>query len=185
MTDHVPARRNSWAVPAMAALLVGVPIAEVWLLLSVGRQIGALPTLALLMVIAALGAWLMKREGSRAWASLKQALGRGSMPSRELTDAALVLVGGILLLLPGFFTDVVGLVFLLPFTRPLARSMVAFFASKQVAKVTVETDLARARSNPGMTVEGEVVNDETAPGQARGGSSVRVEDAREITGEVI
>ena len=75
----------------------------------------------MLVVESALGAWLVRREGSRAWRALQQALSSGAMPAGELSDAALVLVGGTLLLTPGFLTDVVGFMFVLPITRPLAR----------------------------------------------------------------
>ncbi|GAA1393432.1 FxsA family protein [Luteococcus peritonei] len=156
-------RRNQWALPVLVALLVALPLLELWLLLKVGNWIGALPTIAILVVEAAFGAWLMRREGSRAWTALKQTLGSGRMPAAELTDAALILVGGVLLMLPGFFTDLFGFIFLLPFTRPLARSVVGFFAARQVARTGVEMDLLRARSDPGATVPGQVV-DEPAPG---------------------
>jgi UPF0716 protein FxsA len=107
----------------LVALLVVVPIVEIAVLLAVGRAIGGWETLGLLLVESALGAWLVRREGARAWAALVSALRTGRMPSRELTDAALVLVGGTLLLTPGFVTDIVGFGFVLPATRPLARGL--------------------------------------------------------------
>lgn len=104
----------------MVALLV-VPIVEVFIILKVGQTIGGWPTFALLVLWSGLGAWIVKRESGRAFGALRQAFGSGRMPSRELSDAALVLVGGTLLLAPGFLTDAFGLFFLLPFTRPLTR----------------------------------------------------------------
>lgn len=154
-------RRHGWAVPLLMALLVAVPIIEVWILLRVGHAIGGLPTVAILVAEAAIGAWLMKREGSRAWQALRATLGTGRMPASELTDAALVLVGGVLLMLPGFLTDVFGFVFLLPFTRPLARRLVEVFAAKQVQRAGVDFDLMRARTRPDMTIDGEVIKGET------------------------
>ena len=88
---------------------------------TVTRQMAAVFALLLLVLESLLGAWFVRREGSRAWAALTTALNTGRMPSRELADAALVLVGGTLLLTPGFITDVVGFFFILPLTRPLAR----------------------------------------------------------------
>lgn len=105
---------------AFVALLV-VPTVEIAVIVAVGRVIGVWPTVALLLVESALGAWLMRREGGRAWTALRQALTTGTMPSRELADAALILAGGTLLLTPGFVTDLVGFFLVLPFTRPLAR----------------------------------------------------------------
>jgi UPF0716 protein FxsA len=116
----------------LVVLLVVVPILEISVLVAVGRAIGGWQTLALLLVESALGAWLVRREGSRAWAALVLALRTGRMPSRELTDAALVLVGGTLLLTPGFVTDVVGFAFVLPITRPLARGLLVHLVERRL-----------------------------------------------------
>jgi UPF0716 protein FxsA len=102
-------------------LLLVVPVLEIAVIVAVGRVIGGWQTLLLLVLESLLGAWLVRREGARAWSALTTALNTGRMPSRELADAALVLVGGTLLLTPGFVTDVVGFFFILPLTRPLAR----------------------------------------------------------------
>jgi len=141
--------------PLVLALLVAVPIFEVWLLIQVGKQIGALWTVAVLVAEALLGAWLMRREGSRAWNALNAALRTGTMPSGELADAALVLVGGVLLLLPGFLTDVIGFFFLLPFTRPLARHALAFFVARQV------NDLNRGVPKDPRVITGDVEDDQS------------------------
>jgi UPF0716 protein FxsA len=113
-------RRPSWAWLVFVALLV-VPLAEIALIVAVGRVIGGWQTLALLLLESALGAYLVKREGQRSWQTLRAALGSGRMPGRELADAALVLIGGTLLLTPGFLSDIVGFFFILPFTRPITR----------------------------------------------------------------
>ena len=90
-----------------------------------------LPTVLILVGEAILGAWLMRREESRAWKALNKAFASGKVPTGELADAALILVGGVLLMLPGFITDVFGFLFLLPFTRPLARQLLAFFVARR------------------------------------------------------
>ena len=90
-----------------------------------------LPTVLLLLVESALGAWLVKREGRRAWTALRFALRTGRLPARELADAALVLVGGTLLLTPGFVTDVAGFFLILPVTRPLARRLLGWLAARR------------------------------------------------------
>ena len=102
-------------------LLLVVPVLEIAVIVAVGKVIGGWQTLLLLVLESLLGAWLVRREGSRAWSALTNALNTGRMPSKELADAALVLVGGTLLLTPGFVTDVFGFFFILPMTRPLAR----------------------------------------------------------------
>lgn len=116
----------------LALLFLLTPILEIYVIIQVGQVIGALPTVVLLLVESALGAWLVKREGRRAWAALRAALSTGRLPGRELSDAALVLVGGTLLLTPGFVTDVVGFFLILPMTRPLARRGLAWVVARRV-----------------------------------------------------
>jgi len=114
-------RRPRWAWLVFLALLV-VPVAEIAVIIAVGKVIGGWQTLALLLVESAFGAYLVKREGRRTWRALRAALNTGHMPGRELADAALVLIGGTLLLTPGFLTDIAGFFFILPFTRPITRA---------------------------------------------------------------
>jgi UPF0716 protein FxsA len=114
-------RRPRWVWLVFLSLLV-VPVAEIALIIAVGKVIGGWQTLALLLVESALGAYLVKREGRRTWQALRVALNTGRMPGRELADAALVLIGGTLLLTPGFLTDIAGFFFILPFTRPITRA---------------------------------------------------------------
>jgi UPF0716 protein FxsA len=102
------------------ALLV-VPVVEIAAIIAVGRVIGGWQTLLLLVLESLLGAWIVKREGSRTWTALQDSLRSGRMPSRQLSDAALVLIGGTLLLTPGFVTDIAGFFFILPLTRPITR----------------------------------------------------------------
>ncbi|TCC17952.1 FxsA family protein [Kribbella sindirgiensis] len=117
----------------VALALLVVPIAEIFVIIQVGQVIGGWPTVGLLLVESALGAWLIKREGRRAWRALQSSFETGKMPGRELADAALVLVGGTLLLTPGFLTDIFGFFFVLPFTRPLARRAMTAFFGRRVA----------------------------------------------------
>ncbi|MFI5733029.1 FxsA family protein [Kribbella sp. NPDC051587] len=121
-----------WLV-ALALLLV--PIVEIYVIIQVGQVIGGWPTVALLIVESALGAWLIKREGRRAWAALQSSFETGKMPGRELADGALVLIGGTLLLTPGFVTDIFGFFFVLPFTRPLARRALTAFLGRRVSRL--------------------------------------------------
>src|SRR3954451_2462144 len=129
--------RGGWPLALFVVLLVAVPIFEVYVLVQVGERIGVVPTLLILVVEAVLGAWLMRREGARTWRALDGAFRGGRVPAGELADAALVLVGGVLLMLPGFVTDVFGVFFLLPFTRPFARKVVAFFVARRLSRAGV------------------------------------------------
>ncbi len=117
--------RRRWLWWLLAVLFVVVPLAEVYLLVQLGQAIGAWWTILLLIADGVLGSLLVRREGGRAWRALQAALTSHRMPAAELADGALILIGGTLLLTPGFLTDVVGLFCILPFTRPLARRVLA------------------------------------------------------------
>ena len=172
----------------MVVLFLVVPIVEIAVIVQVGQAIGAWPTVLLLLLESALGAFIVKREGTRAWAALRTAGATGRLPSRELADAGLVLVGGTLLLTPGFVTDVVGFFLILPFTRPLARRLLGWFVARRAtAVVTRRTGVppsawrgtgATGRATgpgspgpvvPGQVVQGEVVRDVPEPGTGRPG----------------
>ncbi|MGW2156526.1 FxsA family protein [Nonomuraea sp. NPDC001699] len=149
--------------------LLGVPVLEVWLLIQVGSMIGGWPTVGLLVAGTLLGAWLVRREGRRAWRRLQAALSEGRVPERELADGGLVLAGGVLLMIPGFFTDLVGFVFVLPFTRPLMRRLSSWFFDRRVKRMAAASPYANLfPSSPGVdrapqggrVVHGEVIRDD-------------------------
>ena len=146
-------RRRTWGWLLFVAFLV-VPIVEIYVLIQVGQVIGAWWTVLLLIADSIFGSWLLKREGIRAWRALQTALTEGRMPARELADAALIVFGGTLMITPGFVTDLVGLVAILPFTRPLARRLLTTFVARRV--VVVQN--ARRPEPPGDVVRGEVID---------------------------
>jgi UPF0716 protein FxsA len=129
----------------LIGLFVALPIVEIYVIIQVGQAIGAIPTILLLIFESFLGAWLLKREGRRTWRALTQTLSSGQLPGRQLADAALVLVGGTLLLTPGFVSDVFGFFFVLPFTRPLARRLLMALAARRVASLA-ERGIAPTRN---------------------------------------
>ncbi|MCP3140150.1 FxsA family protein [Pyxidicoccus xibeiensis] len=94
-----------------------VPFIELYLLLAIGRQVGLVPTLAMVLVTGLVGASLARREGGRVVKSWRESMARGQVPEEGILSGALVLVGGALLVAPGVFTDVVGLLLLIPPTR--------------------------------------------------------------------
>ncbi|MFP2911949.1 FxsA family protein [Pyxidicoccus sp. 3LFB2] len=94
-----------------------VPFIELYLLLAIGREVGFLPTLAMVLVTGLIGASLARREGARVMRSWRESMARGQVPEDGILSGALVLVGGALLVAPGVFTDVVGLLLLIPPTR--------------------------------------------------------------------
>lgn len=113
----------------MAAVLVliflVVPLVELYLIIQVGQAIGALNTIAVLVVMGVVGGWLMKREGLGALRRIQAQMARGQVPGRELVDAFLILFGGALMLTPGFLTDVLGLSLLVPPLRAAVRHALA------------------------------------------------------------
>lgn len=110
--------------PLLLLAFVLVPIAELAVILRVGSFLGVWPTVILLVVDSLAGAVLVKREGRRAWESFRTALSEVRWPGDEVTQGALVLMGGALLLTPGFLTDAVGLLAVLPPTRRLASRLI-------------------------------------------------------------
>lgn len=113
-----PTRIPAWV---LVLAFVAIPLVEIWAIIQVGQLIGAWPTILLLILDSVVGAWLVRREGGRAWRALTTAINTGKMPAKELADGALLLIGGTLMLTPGFVTDAVGLFLIAPFTRPFAR----------------------------------------------------------------
>ena len=163
-------RRVPWWV--LALLFVVVPVLEIYVLIQVGQVIGAWWTVLLLVADGFLGSWLMKREGTKAWRALREALDERRMPARELADGALILIGGTLLVTPGFLSDVVGFFCVLPFTRPLARAALARFLDRKFLSGPGAPGYVRSRQRtgdrsgrqtrqrpgPDQVVQGEVVD---------------------------
>lgn len=105
----------------LALLILIVPVIELIVIVEVATRIGFFETIGVLILISVAGAWLVRREGTAAWRRLQAALARGEVPTNEVIDGVLVVIGGALLLTPGFVTDVVGLLLLFPASRSLAR----------------------------------------------------------------
>jgi UPF0716 protein FxsA len=109
----------------LVLLFIAVPIAELAVIIQVGQAIGIWWTIALLIADSVLGSMLMRMQGRAAWRRFNEAVQAGRVPTREVLDGALVIFGGALLLTPGFLTDVLGLILLLPPTRALVRRVLA------------------------------------------------------------
>jgi UPF0716 protein FxsA len=107
----------------LVLLFIVVPIAELAVLIQVGQLIGVWWTILLLVADALLGSWLLKTQSRAAWRRFNEALANGRVPHREVIDGVLVIFGGVLLLTPGFITDIFGLLFLFPPTRVLLRGI--------------------------------------------------------------
>ncbi len=151
-------RRRHWLWWLLAVLFVVVPLVEVYLLVQLGQAIGAWWTILVLIADGILGSLLVRREGARAWRALQDALASHRMPATELADGALILIGGTLLLTPGFLSDVVGLFCILPFTRPLARRVLARVITRRLSQRISPVPPPAGRGGR-RVVRGEVVDD--------------------------
>jgi UPF0716 protein FxsA len=106
-------------------LFIVVPIAEIYVIIQVGQAIGALWTILLLIADSIIGARLLSWQGRRAWLRFQEAIAAGRLPHREVIDGVLIIVGGAFLLAPGFITDVLGLLLLIPPSRAVVRRLLA------------------------------------------------------------
>lgn len=145
-----------WVRPLLVALFIGLPLLEILVLIQVGQVVGPWWTILLLVLDSILGAWLIRREGGRAWQALTAALQSGRMPARELADGALILVGGTLMLTPGFVTDGLGILLILPVTRPVARRLLTRVVA---SRLVVRNARRPGPGSDGSVVRGEVVDE--------------------------
>lgn len=120
--------------PLLLVLFLVTPIVELYLIVQVAGEVGVLNTIALLVLISAVGAWLVKREGLGILRRAEAEMAAGRLPGRQLVDGFLVLFGGALMLTPGFATDALGLSLLFPPTRMLLRASTSRWFARRMAK---------------------------------------------------
>ena len=113
-------------------VLLGIPVAEIFFIIRVARDLGIPETIGLLVAVSIAGAWLVRRSGLGVLRQIQERLARGEIPGKELVDGLLILVGGLLMLTPGFLTDAVGLVLLVPPTRLALRALLVRRYSKRI-----------------------------------------------------
>ncbi|MCW2784651.1 MAG: FxsA family protein [Marmoricola sp.] len=157
--------RRRWGFWLLLISFIVVPIAEIYVLIQVGHVIGVWWTILLLIADSAFGSWLLRREGSRAWRALRIAIAEGRMPTRELADGILIVVGGTLMISPGFVSDVIGMFAIFPLTRPLARRLLSKTIARRLLGTTGPTGASWSTgpgrpgtSRPGDVVQGDVVD---------------------------
>lgn len=144
-------------------ILVVAPLGELYLLIQAGSVIGALPTILLTLATAAAGAILMRVQGLATAMRVNKALRRGEVPALELLEGLVVLVSGLLLLLPGFVTDLIGLLGLIP---PLRRLLLRVFLRRARLRAQVRHPAGfGAGQGPGEAtiIEGEFQREPRAP----------------------
>lgn len=115
-------------------LFIVVPLIELWVIVQVAHHIGYLDTFGLLILSGIVGGWLMRREGFAVWRRARASVERGQVPAKELVDGLLIVMGGALMLAPGFVTDIVGMLLLLPPVRAAARVVVRRRMARRAAR---------------------------------------------------
>ena len=123
-------------MPLLILIFIIVPIAELYVIIQVGQAIGALPTIAILVADSLLGSALLRSQGRAAWRRFRTAVAEGRPPTREVLDGTLIVFGGAFLITPGFITDVIGVLLLLPPTRAgFRRLLIRRFRSNLIVSV--------------------------------------------------
>ncbi|MBO0806026.1 MAG: FxsA family protein [Nocardiopsaceae bacterium] len=146
---------------AVGALLV----AEICVIAGVAHAIGGVWTVVALIASTAAGLWLARAERRRAWKALREAAADGAVSGRHLGDTVLIFAGGVLIAIPGFVTDALGLLAVAPVTRPAMRRLLGFFLLPRIATLVSPgpapeppSDIAPGDVTPGEVVPGEVVD---------------------------
>ncbi len=106
-------------LPFVLLLFIVMPIVEIAVLLNVGAVIGWIPTILIVILTAVIGTWMLRQQGLATMMSARARMQSGEMPAQEILEGMLLLVGGALLLTPGFVTDAVGFACLIPPSRKL------------------------------------------------------------------
>ncbi len=135
-----------------------VPFVEIYLLLQIGGIIGVFPTIFMVVFTAALGAWLLRQQGFATWMRFQENLNRGEIPAYEMIEGPVLLVGGALLLTPGFFTDAFGFACLVPALR---RKIAQYVIENHLVNGNIQTQFYQQQTKrPADVIEGEYNKDE-------------------------
>ena len=142
----------------LVLLFIVMPIAELWVIVASAQQIGVPETIVILILVSILGAWLCKRAGLGVLRRIQTTLDRGQMPTAELTDGFLVLLAGALMLTPGFITDLIAILLLLPPTRAVARRILLRRIRARIEEYGAASGLSFMRSRRSRGPYGDVID---------------------------
>jgi UPF0716 protein FxsA len=132
----------------LVLIFILVPLAELYVIIQVGNAIGLVPTLVLLLADALLGSMLLRHQGRAAWIQFNRALAENRLPHKEVFDGILVIMGGALLLTPGFITDIFGLILLIPPTRAIVRGITSRIVRRRMAMGATIWTMGRGQRPP-------------------------------------
>ena len=135
-------------------IFILVPLAELYVIIQVGNAIGLIPTLVLLLADALLGSMLLRHQGRAAWMQFNRALAENRLPHKEVFDGILVIMGGALLLTPGFITDIFGLILLIPPTRAIVRGITSRIVRRRMAMGATMWTMGRGQRPPRQAPSG-------------------------------
>ncbi|MDD5393656.1 MAG: FxsA family protein [Thiothrix sp.] len=141
-------------LPIFAVLFLLIPVIEIWLLIKVGGALGVLPTILLLILAGMLGMALLRHQGFATLARFQRSMNEGQVPAQAMLDGVVLLVAGVLFMIPGFFSDILGLLCLFPPTRYLLLKVLLKRGTVSVQGFQY-TQSTRQGSND---IEGEVVS---------------------------
>jgi UPF0716 protein FxsA len=147
---------------ALVLLFLVLPVAELYAIYKVGDAIGVVWTFLLLAADSVIGALLLRSQGRAVWRRFNEALSQGRMPHREVQDGVLVIFGGAFLITPGFITDILGLLMLIPPTRSVIRRI-----AMRVVRRRIELRVAEPPEGVRFDVEGSATEYEPPPRELR------------------
>lgn len=159
---RLPRRPYVREVGRLFLLFTVVPLVELYLLVAVGRVLGPLMTIALVLVTGAVGAWFARLEGARVIRRWQEAMARQQIPKDGVIDGFLIFIGGLMLITPGILTDIAGLSMVMPPTRRVIAGFVRGWFERQIEAGRVQVYASGPHGRPGrpqevIEVEGEVV----------------------------
>jgi UPF0716 protein FxsA len=129
-----------------------VPFVEIYLLLQIGGIVGVFPTILLVVFTAVLGAWLLRQQGFSTWQRFQANLAQGKVPAYEMIEGPILLVGGALLLTPGFFTDALGFACLVP---QLRKKVSQYLIENHLINMQASSPFQKPTETPSNIIEGE------------------------------
>ena len=140
---------------------VTVPLVEMIILIEIGSLIGAIPTVGLVILTATIGLWLLRLEGTATLDRVQEKLAQGQLPETDLLEGIMLLIGGALLLTPGFITDGLGFACLLPgLRRPIARRIIRQGILKAANLSGRSFQAGQSSPSGGTTIDGEFVEED-------------------------
>ncbi|MCL4126744.1 UNVERIFIED_CONTAM: hypothetical protein GTU68_038351 [Idotea baltica] len=150
--------------PVVAAFFIGVPLIEIYLFIKLGGLIGALPTVVLVIVTALIGVSLLRAQGFNTMARFQKEVATGQLPATTMLEGVALIFGGALLLTPGFLTDTIGFLCLIPFTR---QAIIAWVIKNMKVTSSGYQSADSVKQRDANVIEGEVIESDEDPRNPR------------------